>query len=154
MLNKFWCLIIVLYVLYCLIFSDLEASELAFFSPLPFFLASLASNLSSGLSSPPVSRVLVWWITRRSWTWGYWSWMKAGSYCSGAPRSAVPCPRLSQCPPPPHCHTCPTKRASVSPSPRGVYFVGEFLYLPQFILKPSTINKKISPPGQFRLKFL
>ena len=39
----------------CLIFSDLKASELAFFSL--FFLASLALNLSSGLSSPPVSRV-------------------------------------------------------------------------------------------------
>ena len=30
---------------------------------------------------------------------------------------------------------------------RGVYFVWEFLYLPQFFHKPSTIKKKICPPG-------
>ena len=32
-------------------------------------------------------------------------------------------------------------------SSRGVYFVWEFLYLPQFFLKPSTIKKKILPSG-------
>ena len=37
---------------------------------------------------------------------------------------------------------------------RGVYFVWEFLYLPQFFLKPSTIKKKFCPPGQFLLQFL
>ena len=31
---------------------------------------------------------------------------------------------------------------------RGVYFVWEFLYLPQFFLKPSTIQKKFLPSGQ------
>ena len=34
------------------------------------------------------------------------------------------------------------------PTPRGVYFVWEFLYLPQFFRKPSTIKKK------FLLQFL
>ena len=31
---------------------------------------------------------------------------------------------------------------------RGVYFVWEFLYLPQFFLKPSTIQKKFLPSEQ------
>ena len=31
---------------------------------------------------------------------------------------------------------------------RGVYFVWEFLYLPQFFLKPSTIKKKFGPSGK------
>ena len=37
---------------------------------------------------------------------------------------------------------------------RGVYFVREFLYLPQFFLKPSTIPKKFCPPGKIYPKFL
>ena len=132
---------------YYLIFSDLKASELAFFSSLLSRLACFKFVFrfffSSGVSCFGLMDILdLTETTSSSMSSAPWSLPQRACSQAAAENTlgnaglgrkldlsvlglrnqqshfspSLPCPRPSQCPPLPHCHSCPTKRA-VSPSP-------------------------------------